>query len=87
MIWQLLQAGMMNGRPLIFVGPIWRGLRSWIEQEIAGRGLASPEDLKLAVWVDTVGEALEVVARAMEDFLRRHKVILPPMLKEPSEAE
>jgi hypothetical protein len=37
--------------------------------------------------VDTVGEALEVVTRALEDFLRRHKVILPPALDEPAEAE
>jgi len=66
---------------------MWRGLRGWIEREIMGRGLASPPDLELAVWVDTVGEALEVVTRALEDFLRRHKVILPPALEEPSEAE
>ena len=83
MVWQLLQVRLMSGRTLIFVGPMWRGLRSWIEREIIGRGLASPPDLDLAVWVDTVGEALEVVTRALEDFLRQHKVILPPALEEP----
>lgn len=87
MVWQLLQVQMMSGRTLIFVGPMWRGLRGWIEREIVGRGLASPPDLDLAVWVDNVGEALEVVTRALEDFLRRHKVILPPALEEPSTAE
>ncbi len=87
MVWQLLQVHMMSDRPLIFVGPMWRGLRGWIERDIVGRGLASPPDLDLAVWVDTVGEALEVVTHSLEDFLRRHKVILPPALEEPSPAE
>ena len=55
MVWQLLQVQMMRDRTLIFVGPMWPGLRSWIEREIIGRGLASPPDLDIAVWVDTVG--------------------------------
>jgi uncharacterized protein (TIGR00730 family) len=83
MVWQLLQVRMMSGRTLIFVGPMWRGLRSWIERQIVGRGLASPPDLALAVWVDTVGDALEVVTRALEEFLRQHEVLLPPALAEP----
>jgi hypothetical protein len=33
--------------------------------------------------VDTVDEAVEVVTAALEDFLRRHKVVLPPALDEP----
>ena len=82
MVWQLLQVRMLHDRPLIFVGPMWRGLRSWIEQEIIQRGLASPPDLGHAVWVDTVDEAVEVVTAALEDFLRRHKVVLPPAIEE-----
>ena len=85
MVLQLLQVRMLNGRPLIFVGPMWRGLRDWIEREIVERGRASPQDLNVAVWVDTVEEALEVVTRALQDFLRRHKVVLPPALEEPPE--
>ena len=83
MVWQLLQVRMLHDRPLIFVGPMWRGLRTWIEQEIIDRGLASPPDLGHAVWVDTVDEAVEVVTVALEDFLRRHKVVLPPAFEEP----
>ena len=33
---------MLKDRPLIFVGPMWRGLRSFIEHEIIERGSASP---------------------------------------------
>lgn len=87
MVWQLLQVRMLSDRPLIFVGPMWRGLRTWLEREIIERGLASPPDLDRAVWVDTVDEAVEVVTRSLEDFLRRHKVVLPPAIEEPPEAE
>lgn len=85
MMWQLLQVGMLRNRPLIFVGPMWRGLRQWVEKDIVARGLASPGDLDVAFWVDTVEEALEVITPSLEDFLRRHRVILPPALEEPGE--
>jgi len=84
MVWQLLQVKMLKDRPLIFVGPMWRGLRSFIEQEIVARGYASPPDLDVAVWVDTLDEALSVVQAALDDFLRRNKVILPPVAEEPA---
>ena len=88
MVWQLLQVKMLSDRPLVFVGPMWRGLRSWVESEIVSRGLASPGDLGVAVWVDTIEEALEVVRRARDEFLRRHKVILPPpVLEAPPEGQ
>ncbi len=61
MVWQLLQVRMLKDRPLIFVGPMWRGLRTFIKDEIIARGLASPPDLDVAVWVDNVEQALAVV--------------------------
>jgi uncharacterized protein (TIGR00730 family) len=78
MVWQLLQVRLLADRPLIFVGPMWRGLRSFIEQEIVSRGLASPPDVEIPVWVDTLDEALEVVRASLDEFLRRNKVVLPP---------
>jgi uncharacterized protein (TIGR00730 family) len=86
MVWQLLQVKMLKDRPLIFVGPMWRGLRSFIDHEIVARGYASPPDLEVAVWVDTLDEALIRVQAALDDFLRRNKVILPPVAEEPAEA-
>jgi len=85
MMWQLLQVGMLRNRPLIFVGPMWRGLRQWIEKDIVARGLASPGDLEVAHWVDTVEEALAVITPSLQDFLRRNRVILPPALEESEE--
>jgi len=87
MVLQLLQVRMLRDRPLIFVGPMWRGLRAWIESEIIRRGLAEPGDLDVAVWVDDLEQALAVVERARNDFLRRHKVTLPPVMDEPEAAQ
>jgi uncharacterized protein (TIGR00730 family) len=81
MVWQLLQVRMLRDRTLIFVGPMWHGLRAWIEAEIIGHGLASPGDLDIAVWVDDLEQALAAVESARNDFLQRHKVILPPVME------
>ena len=83
MVFQLLQVGMVRNRPLIFVGPMWTGLQSWLEAEIIARGLASPTDLQVAFWVDTIDDAIAVVTRYLEDFLSRHKVVLPPAIELP----
>jgi hypothetical protein len=82
MVWQLLQVRMLKDRPIVFVGPLWRGLRSFIDQEIIARGYASPPDLDVPVWVDTLDEALAVIQAALDDFLSRNKVILPPVAEE-----
>jgi len=87
MVWQLLQVKMLKDRPLIFVGPMWHGLRSFIEQEIIARGYASPPDLDVPIWVDTLDDALVAVQTALDDFLNRNKVILPPVAEEPTDAE
>lgn len=87
MVWQLLQVGMLKDRQLIFVGPMWRGLRGFVQEAIIARGYASPPDIDVPVWVDTVDEALAVVQALLDDFLSRHKVILPPVAEEPPAGE
>lgn len=82
MVWQLLQVRLIGERPLIFVGPMWRGLRDWVEGEPIAKGFASPGDLDLVHWVDEVDEAIEIVRRARDGFLARHEVTLPPPLEE-----
>jgi hypothetical protein len=77
MVWQLLQVNLVRDRPLVFVGPMWRDLRRWVEEQIVARGLASAEDLGVAHWVDDIDAALAVVEAARNDFLRRHEVVLP----------
>lgn len=86
MVWQLLQVKLLEPRPLVFVGPMWKGLRDWMEGEVIARGLASSRDLDLVHWVDTADEALDVVREARNHFLERHEVLLPPPVEGPEEA-
>ena len=79
LVWQLLQVHLVRDRPLVFVGPMWRDLRAWVEEQIVGRGLASPEDLLVAHWVDDLDGALPLVLAARNAFLKRHEVVLPPV--------
>lgn len=87
MVYQLLQVRLLTNRTLVFVGPMWQGLRSWIRDEIIGRGLASEGDLEIVHWVDTVEEAVEIVRRDRDGFLERHEVVLPPPVEDEPAAE
>ena len=78
MVWQLLQVRLLENRTLIFMGPMWQGLKEWVEGEIIARGLASEGDTGLVHWVDTPEQALAIVRRARDRFLKRHEVLLPP---------
>lgn len=61
MIWQLLQVRHLKDTPLIFVGPMWRGLVEWASSVMLRPGfeLASAEDMKIPACVDTAEEAIE----------------------------
>lgn len=83
MVLQLLQVGTIENRTLIFVGPMWRGLRAWLEEEIVSRGLADRRHLEIPHWVDTIEEATEIVRSERDRFLERHEVVLPPPVDDP----
>jgi hypothetical protein len=83
MVWQLLQVGLLEERPLIFVGDRWSGLRRWVERDVVAAGLASPRDLELVHWTTSDEEALAVIRQARDRFLARHEVVLPPPAEEP----
>jgi len=63
MIWQLLQVRQLHDTPLIFVGPMWRGLVEWASAQMLRPGfeLASPDDMKIPRCVDTAEEAIAIV--------------------------
>jgi len=82
MVLQLLQLGLLKGQTLIFVGPMWQGLRAWLESEVVARGLADAKDLTRPYWVDTVEEAVEIVRDARDRFLQENQVVLPPAADE-----
>jgi predicted Rossmann-fold nucleotide-binding protein len=53
MIWQLLQVRHLHDTPLVFAGPMWRGLVEWASAKMLRPGfeLASPQDMRSrAAW-------------------------------------
>jgi predicted Rossmann-fold nucleotide-binding protein len=63
MIWQLLQARHLHDTPLIFAGPMWRGLVEWASAMMLRPGfeLASPQDMQIPCCVDNAAEAVAIV--------------------------
>jgi uncharacterized protein (TIGR00730 family) len=63
LVWQLIQVGHLQNRPLIFVGKMWRDLVAWGDTHWinGGRHLVDQGDLAIPVCVDTVDEACRVI--------------------------
>ena len=63
MIWQLLQVRQMTDVPLILVGKMWRGLVDWASASMLDPRLplASPQDMKIPVCLDTAEQAIALV--------------------------
>ena len=62
MVWQLLQVRQLDV-PLVFVGPMWKGLVDWAAEQMLRPGfeLASERDIAIPVCVDTAGEAVAAI--------------------------
>lgn len=77
MIWQLLQVRHLHNVPLIFTGPMWKGLVDWASAVMLRPGfeLANAEDMKIPQCVGTADEAIALVrehhARWAESQRRR----------------
>jgi len=63
MIWQLLQVRHLDDIPLIFAGPMWKGLVDWASASMLRPGfeLAGPADMKIPHCVDNAEQAIAVV--------------------------
>jgi hypothetical protein len=63
MIWQLLQVRHLNDTPLIFAGPMWRGLVEWASAQMLRPGfeLSSPKDMEIPTCVDDADQAMAVI--------------------------
>jgi uncharacterized protein (TIGR00730 family) len=63
MIWQLLQVRHLDNVPLIFAGPMWRGLVEWTRAFMLRPGfeLASPHDMDIPHCVDDGAQALAII--------------------------
>ena len=63
MIWQLLQVRHLHDIPLIFTGPMWKGLVDWASAVMLRPGfeLANAEDMKIPRCVDNAEQAIAIV--------------------------
>jgi uncharacterized protein (TIGR00730 family) len=63
----LIQTGKIRHFPILLVGSTyWSGLVDWIREQLAGRGLISPEDLDLFRITDDPEEVVAVCAHAAD---------------------
>jgi uncharacterized protein (TIGR00730 family) len=63
MVWQLLQVRQLEA-PLIFAGPMWRGLVDWASAQMLRPGfeLAGERDMQIPVCVDDAAQAVAAIA-------------------------
>jgi uncharacterized protein (TIGR00730 family) len=63
MIWQLLQVRHLHDTPLIFTGPMWKGLVDWASTVMLRPGfeLANAADMQIPHCVDTADQAIAIV--------------------------
>jgi hypothetical protein len=75
MIWQLLQVRHLHDTPLVFIGPMWKGLVDWAAQAMLRPGFehASAADLKIPSCVDTADQAVALVREHHARWLRERK--------------
>ena len=68
-VWQLLQVGVINDRPLILLGKeLWSGLLEWVREAVLPHGYISPNDLRWIRLVDSEEEVISLILRAHEKY-------------------
>jgi uncharacterized protein (TIGR00730 family) len=72
MVWQLLQVGHVRDAPLIMVGRMWPGLVEWARTSMLSFDppLANPEDISIPQCVADADEAVALVRRHHERWLK-----------------
>lgn len=70
MVWQLLQVRHIQGIPLILVGEMWRDLITWAKKHMLTHEppFANADDLELPICVDTVDEAIVLLAPRIDAY-------------------
>jgi uncharacterized protein (TIGR00730 family) len=63
MVWQLLQVRHLENTPLIFAGPMWRGLVDWARTQMRRPGfeLAGAKDIDIPRCVDDADQAIALI--------------------------
>lgn len=61
LVYQLIQVGHLERKPVICVGRMWRTLREWLENEMLDSKFLSYEELKMIHYVDRFSEAKQLL--------------------------
>jgi uncharacterized protein (TIGR00730 family) len=70
-VWQLLQVGLTNDRPVILFGrAMWNGLITWMREVLLPNGYISTGDFRWITLVDSAQEVIELITVAHERFMR-----------------
>ncbi|MFN3652700.1 MAG: LOG family protein [Armatimonadota bacterium] len=68
-VWQLIQVGMIEERPVVLLdSEMWGGLLEWMEERMLGRAFVSPGDFDFVHCVDTPEEVLSYIRPELEKF-------------------
>jgi uncharacterized protein (TIGR00730 family) len=80
LVWQLLQVRHVVGVPLIFVGPMWRELVEWARRTMTQgeEQFASPADMDIPRCVDTMDEAIGLLAPHIDAFQQAQALGVAP---------
>lgn len=82
-VWQLLQVGMIEPRPLILLDrAFWSGLIAWMRDQQLSRGFISPHDLDNVHLMDRPEEVVEVIRAALKEYQERHQHAVEEMPEE-----
>jgi len=69
-VWQLLQVGLINDRPVIlFDKETWSGLLKWLHDVLLTHGYISQNDLRWIRLVDTEEEVINLILGAQDHYL------------------
>jgi hypothetical protein len=73
MVWQLLQVRHVTNVPLVLVGTMWPGLVQWATQHMLDPRwpLASLEDMRIPVCLETGDEAIAYMSKVHAEWLRQ----------------
>jgi uncharacterized protein (TIGR00730 family) len=82
-VWQLLQVGMIERRPLILLDRgFWSGLIAWMRNQPLRKGFIGAHDLDHVHLVDSPKEVVKVIRAAVEAYKRSHELTVEEMPEE-----
>lgn len=74
MVWQLIQVGhIKKDTPLIFVGKMWADFLEWTHDHFLPNQLVNPEDLEIPICINTAEEAIAILQKYHEKWLKEEK--------------